>query len=445
MNTHRPSTTTLRQHSTRSPRLFTELSSRVRDQIRTPLYGNVYALTLNTVLTTILGMGYWVLAARLYTPEQVGRGAAIISTMVFLSSLSQLNLNGALARFLPAAGRRGGRLIMYAYGAASGVAVLLATGFVLLAPLVSDQARLPSSAPLLGFAFVVAVAAWTLFALQDTVLTALRGAFWVPVENAIFGAAKIVILVVLATAASGLGIFLSWTVSAVVMLVPVNLLVFARLLPRLYERPETATFPGRGILIRFVTADYVGYLFYQTTTNGLPVLVTAVLGAEANAVFYIGWLLGGSLELITYHFATSLTVESAPDPSQLAANLRRILRRGLLLFSVAAVLMVICAPLLLKVFGPQYADASTMIVQLFAIAVVPKFVVAMFVAVCRVQRNVRRIVLVQASTAALVIPLGVLFMRTMGVIGVGLAYLIAQVVLAAAVMPTLTRLIRSAT
>ncbi len=398
---------------------------------------------VNTVVSSLLGIGYWVIAARLYSPRELGAGAAIVSTMTFLSQLSQLNLNGALARFLPTAGRLGGRLVAYAYGASCCVAVVLSSGFLLVAPAVSHRVGQLAAGPLIALAFVLSVAAWGVFTLQDSVLTALRGAVWVPVENAAFGVTKIVLLVLLATAIPGLGIFMSWNIPVLVALIPVNLLVFRRLVPRLRQRRQVAAFPA-AVLVRFVTLDYIGYLFLQAGTNALPVLVTAVLGAGANAAFYVGWLLGSSMELVGYHFGTSLTVESAGDPSRVAMHTRQVLRRGLLLFIPGALLLFVSAPLLLNLFGSQYADASSTVLRLFAVAAVPKFVVTVFVATCRVQRRVGRIVLIQASTSTLVLSLAILTMHPLGVAGLGVAYLTGQLVVAVAVLPSLVRLLRSA-
>lgn len=419
------------------------VAARLREHLRNPLYTNVYALTLNTVVSSLLGIGYWVLAARLYSPQELGAGAAIVSTMMFLSTLAQLNLNGALARFLPASGRRGGALIGYAYGASCAVALLLGSGFLLVAPAVSDRVGMLSAEPLLGLAFVVGVAAWGIFTLQDSVLTALRGAVWVPVENAAFGVAKIVLLVALASAVPHLGVFLSWTIPVFIVLLPVNLLVFRRLLPPLHRRVQVAALPARRMLVRFITLDYVGYLFLQAGTNALPVLVTGVLGAGANAVFYIGWLLGSSLELVAYHFGTSLTVESAANVSRLSRYARDVLRRGLLLLGVGSLILFVCAPLLLAPFGGEYADASSTVLRLFALAVVPKFTVTVFVAACRVRQRVGPIVGVHAVTSILVVSLAVAGMRSFGVAAVGAAYLTAQLVVAAAVLPALVRLLRS--
>jgi O-antigen/teichoic acid export membrane protein len=431
-------------HSPEVDGLAGTLTARLCSHLRQPLYANVYALTLNTVVSSLLGIGYWILAARLYSPREVGAGTAVVSTMTFLSSLSQLNLNGALARFLPAAGSLGGRLIAGAYLASSTAALVLGAGFLLVASVVSRPVGALSGNPALALVFVLSVAAWSVFTLQDSVLTALRGAVWVPLENAGFGLAKVALLVLLASAVPHLGVFLSWNLPVVVALVLVNLLVFRRLLPRLRLRP-TAELPGRRALLRFVTLDYVGYLFMQAGTNALPLLVTAVLGAGATAVFYVGWLLGGSLELVAYHFGTSLTVESSADRSRLAPNARQVLRRGVLLFVPAAALLAGAAPLLLALFGSEYVHGSATVVRLFAVAVVPKLVVVVFVAASRVQRRIGRIVLVQAGTTAVVVSLAMLSMPVLGVVGVGVAYLTGQVLAASAVAPTLVRLLRSAT
>lgn len=434
----RPTTADATPRSPIAARVAGGLGRRLRD----PLHTNVYALTLNTAVTSVLGIGYWVLAARLYTPHQLGVGAAIVSTMIFLSSLSQLNLNAALARFLPAAGRHGGRLIGYAYAASATVAVALGTGFVLAAPVLAPNVAVVSGSPLLALAFVVSVVAWGAFTLQDSVLTALRGVVWVPVENAVYGVGKIVLLVVLAGALPAMGVFASWSLPLLVTLIPVNALVFRRLLPRLHRRP-VAGLPGRGVLVRFVALDYVGFLFLQAGTTALPVLVTAVLGAGATAVFYVGWLLGTSIELVSYHFGTSLTVESAARPERLARYAAQVLRRGLLVFVPATVGLCLFAPVLLRLFGAHYVQDSATVLRLFALAALPKFLVTVFVATCRVRRLVGRIVAAQAVTSALVLTVGIGAMRWLGVAGLGVAYLVAQLAVAAAVAPALVALMRS--
>lgn len=423
---------------------FSPLTSRLWETVRHPLSSNVYALTLNTGITLLLGVGYWAVAAHLYSQEQVGEGGAIISTMILLSSVAQLSLSTTLARFLPTAGNRGGRLIAYAYAASGCFAVILSVGFLAIAPLLSDQVALWSGRPWVAVLFVATVVAWGVFALQDNVLTALRGAKWVPVENSAFSLAKLALLVALATVVPGLGILLSWSIPAILALVPVNLLVFGRLLPRLMQSPQPETLPPRGALVRFVSLDYVGNLSAQAGTFALPVLVAAVLGVRENAVFYVAYLLGSSIELVADHFGTSLTVESARDPPRLARYARLTLRRGLILFALGAVLVFVLAPALLSLFGAQYAQDGATVLRLFAIAVIPRFIILVFIAISRVRRRIVPIVLVQLTTSTIVLSMSLLTMRSLGIAGVALSYLTAQVVVGAVLLPAVLRVTRSA-
>ncbi|MFC7714650.1 hypothetical protein [Nonomuraea recticatena] len=50
------------------------LADRLRKDLRNPLFLQAYALMINTAITAVLGLGYWVLATRLYSPPPSARG-----------------------------------------------------------------------------------------------------------------------------------------------------------------------------------------------------------------------------------------------------------------------------------------------------------------------------------------------------------------------------------
>lgn len=91
------------------------------------LFRNAYALMLNTGISAVLGLGFWLAAARYYSESAVGQGSAAIAAMKLLAGLTAVTLTGALARFIPVAGRRTGRLIFGTY-ACSSLVVALAAG-----------------------------------------------------------------------------------------------------------------------------------------------------------------------------------------------------------------------------------------------------------------------------------------------------------------------------
>ena len=168
-----------------------QLAGRIDDlvaHIRTPMYRNAYALMLSNVLTSGLGIVYWALAARLYSADAVGRNSALISSMTFLAWVSQLNLRSALNRFIPEAGERTSRLIGYAYLATLPVTVVVGIAFFAIMSATSPGSAQADLAmmPLAVAGFIVTTAAWSIFNMQDGVLTGLRQALVVPVENSTF-------------------------------------------------------------------------------------------------------------------------------------------------------------------------------------------------------------------------------------------------------------------
>src|SRR5689334_5344473 len=149
---------------------------------------------LNTGISAVLGLGYWLIAARYYTDAAVGQGSAAIAAMKLLAGVTAVTLTGALARFIPVAGRATGRIIFRTYAGSSAVVALAAGIFLLTLNLWGPSYRFLHG-PLHGVGFVVAVVAWSLLTLQDGVLTGLRSALWVPVGNTVFSAVKLVLLI----------------------------------------------------------------------------------------------------------------------------------------------------------------------------------------------------------------------------------------------------------
>jgi O-antigen/teichoic acid export membrane protein/aminoglycoside phosphotransferase (APT) family kinase protein/thymidylate kinase len=407
--------------------------ARLLSHLRTPLYGGAYALVLSAASSSLLGLVYWTLAARLYAPDVVGINAAAISALTFISYLTQLNMAGVLSRFIPVAGAATSPLISRAYLAAGVASAAGATIFVAgFAHLVGLSGVFRAN-PWLAAWFVVAAVAWSVFAIQDGALTGLRRTAWVPIENSVFGVAKIVLLVAFVAGPASFGIFASWTIPAVLLLLPVNWLIFRRFVPR---RDSDAADPGSAVsmprgIMRYLSGDYVGALFYAASIGLLPLVVVGLVGPEGGAYFYIAWTIAASLYFVSWSMATSLTVEGAARRANLAADARRMLRLLLGLQALAVTVVVIGAPLILSIFGPIYASEATTLLRLLALAVIPHGINMIYLSVARVQRRVGRIILVQATLAGCVLALSVPLVRAYGIGGAGIAWLVPYSVVGA--------------
>lgn len=410
--------------------------TRLTAHVRTPLFGNAYALILSGAATSALGILYWTLAARLFNAADVGVNAAAISAMTFISYLAQLNMGGVLSRFIPTAGPATRRLILIAYlvvGAISAggawIFVLGFAGLVGLGPMLTVDPRL-------GAWFVAATAAWSLFTLQDGALTGLRQAVWVPIENTIFGATKIALLLLLAGGLAGSGIFVSWTIPAALLVVPVNWLIFRRLVPRhvaVANGPADVLQPG---IVRYLSGDYIGSLFNAGTIGLLPLVVVGVVGPSGGAYYYVSWTIAYSMCLISLNMATSLMVEGATRGTDLALGTQRIFRLLVGLQTLLVVVVVIDAPLVLGIFNPDYASQAETLLRLLALAVLPHGVNAIYLALARVRRQVGRVIAVQATTATISLAGSAALLGSMGIAGAGVAWLVAQSTVALVLVTT---------
>ncbi len=412
-----------------------------------PLAATASALMANTGITSVLGMVFWAVASRTYTPRQLGESAALISAMMLLSVVSQLNLAMGISRLLPQVSRQRWRPVAAAYGVTAGVAVMVTAGFVIVAPRVSSGFAFLGHEPLLAVALVVAVVLWNVFALQDAVLTAARWAVAIPIENGLFGVLKIGLMVWLAHGLAGQGIFVAWLLAMAVMLVPVNGLIFWKVLP---SRPQPGAGPratvlpitDRGRVTRYLAIDYVASLLYQGYTSLLPLLVVAVLGREANAYFYIAFVIAGAVRAVAESMSTSLVVEGARDELALSSLARRSVLRYVMLAAPGIAMLVIGASLLLRPFGSSYVDEGSALLRLLLIAALPQAMVTIYLGVERVRANVSRVLAVEAAVVVLATAGSVIGMGWLGLKGVGLAWLVAQSIVAAAIAPALWRACR---
>jgi glycosyltransferase involved in cell wall biosynthesis/O-antigen/teichoic acid export membrane protein len=415
----------------------------VIDHFRKPIYNRAYALIVSSAVTAVLGLGFWTLAAHLYGASELGINAAVISAMMFLSFLAQLSLAGALTRFIPTAGKFTRRLVLASYGVAVLITAVVATVFVIGAGLWAPQLRPLVADPLAAAWFVAAAMAWSLFALQDAVLTGLRRTMWVPIENTIFAVIKIVALVALAGSLTGSGIYVSWTVPAALSIVPINFMIFRWFLPKHLARhgkdePEA----GARTIVHYLAFDNAGSLLVSASTGLLPLIVLATIGPLASAYYYIAWTIAYSMQLFSLNMAISLSVEGAGERSELARGTRRMFKLlvGLQVPLVAAI--VVAAPVLLQVFGREYSDQGAMLLRLLALGVLPHGINSVCLGVARVRRQLRVLFAVQAAQAILFVVLTIVLLPTMGLAGVGVAFLVGQSIVAAVAFTQIAPLLR---
>jgi O-antigen/teichoic acid export membrane protein len=421
--------------------------SRARAATADPLLRSAYSLMTNVAVTTALGLVFWVAAARLYDAEIVGRDAALIAAMVELSTVCQLNLVNAVTRFLPSLERGTARALLAAYSFSGVAALVLGVAFVLIMPMTSRQFHFLRDNSAMAVLYVVAQILWTWFMLQDAALTAMRRAFWVPVENGAFGVLKIMALPLLVALGAAHGVFLAAVLPVILLLVPVNLFLFRTAIPEHLRthQPSVSLLQrlSRSVLLRFMAQDYGATVLGQAASTALPLLVVALLGSAANAHFYIPYTMVVTFNMFFYGACTSLVVEGGLAEHRVHALATKIARLFVLIVVPGTVVMVAAAPLILLPFGGDYARQGAPVLRILACGCLFRAASTLYIAIARLQGRGVRILAVEGMQAVLLVTGVAILAKPLGLEGIALSWLGAVAIVSLAVLPSLVRFFRS--
>ncbi len=417
------------------------LSQNLREHIGNPLYRNGYFLVLNAVATSGLGLIYWWVVARLYPPHIVGLNSAALSAMQFLSGIAQLSLNNVLIRFTPILGRRLGKFVILIYVVSSFAALIISVVFWWLVPVTSPgMVELNTAASFLPW-FIFSTIIWGIFAFQDSVLIGMRESRVVPIENSAFGIMKLVMLIPFAALFPLVGIYYSWTVSAFLTVILINLYLFLSRIPKHAAQPIVSQeVIHRRDLIKFASGDYVGSLFYTFSTLLMPVIVISVLGATETAYFFLPWTIASSLFLVTNNMVSSLIVEASRDLAKVDSYALNIAKNVLKILVPAVIAILLLASFILNLIDKNYATEGTILLQLLALSAIPNAFIIIHIGITRVRKQIRSMILIRALVFVLLISTSFYLLPRLGVTGIGAAWLLTNIIVALFIhLPSLSK------
>ncbi|MST32060.1 hypothetical protein GHK86_04880 [Acidimicrobiaceae bacterium USS-CC1] len=364
-----------------------------------PLLRNASYLYVGTMITSLLGFAFWNVAARAFTPSDVGIASALIAGSQLVADVAILGL-GTLMIAKLAEGRAGaGELLL------TGTVVTVVTGLLggVIAEVVLTTSGSRLADGLHGWAmravFASLASLTTAASLWDNASVGLlRGRIQLA-RNSVFAAAKLAVLALLVTRLPALqpgggGLLVAWEVGMVVSLVPA-------------ARGLWAATPIRGSRVRVGSLLRDRRLVFQHHWLNLsvhapymllPMIVATVVSPRANAGFYTAELLVGFVAIIPSFVSTTLFALKPGDRAALRRELRAGVGVTLAVAVAAAVGFGLAGPIALELFSAKYLFAG-LAIRLLGLTVFPAGIKAFYVAVARVHGRMGRAA-VRTSIAA---------------------------------------------
>lgn len=396
---------------------------------------NTASLVVSNLMTGVLGLVFWGAAARLYPAEAVGVGAAVLNSVVMLSTLSMLSIDTLYERFLPLAGVRTASLVARGFAIVAGAALLAGVGVVAFGP---DEMFVSGWMMLL---YPLLVVEHALFALEDKTTAGLGVARWAAAKNVFHAVLKLVALIALAWTGSALSIVLSWAVVGAVALVAVFVAMRRRWRtdPQFLREP---TLPPNRMVLRYFRTSFALTAVWTVAPLALPLLVLSQFGAAASAHFAVAWSII-SAAYITVHLVISPYVaEAAAHPDKLYSLSVRMVQMITGVAVAASLGLVILGPLALGLVGGEYRTQGQALLYLAALFIPLSAVAAAYEAFARVNRKLGLIFTVRGTVTVLILVGYHPITERFGLIGVGWLYLAVEALAAAVLIVPAVRCLR---
>jgi O-antigen/teichoic acid export membrane protein len=405
--------------------------SKLRTTLQTSLFRNSIWLLLRSFLSYGLGFVFWLFVARLYDPDDVGLGAAILSMLLLLARGAALGLPTGMLRFLPAEEDKVG-LINGAFTVSALTALAVGAVFIAGVSLWAPALALVQQNPLIAVAFIGSLVFFTMDGVIDNAFVAARRADYGMARSTIFFTLRLPLAFVF-VGMGVLGILLAWTSSLLVSVVGM-----AFLLTRLYKgyRPQlTVRSIRRTGILGFSIWTYLTGIVQGAAVFLLPVMILSLPGTwtpadapENSAYFYAAYTIASLLYLVPQAFSTSLLVEGSHPGNRYTRDVRDTLWLSAPLVFLGIAVVVGWGHSILELFGSRYTSGIwSMLLMVAASPVV--LLTSVYSTNLRVEKRVIPIFVITCISTAATLGLAFVLIGRFGILGVAAAFAVGQIIM----------------
>jgi len=411
------------------PRMAEQLVRRILG--RGTMTGGAIGLIIGRISALGLGFLFWLIAAHVAQPAQVGFTAAVISAMMLCTQFAQLGTGQAFIRLYPRHLNKPAPLLDSVLSMAGIGAIVISVAFLLFARSMFGQLDHVAHDPVWAAAFLVLAVCGTAQVVFDQISMGIEHGGQAITRNVACGLltlAPLVVLPAFGVEVSKLGLFLAWVLGGA------GTVTFG-----LWQLRRTC----RGYLYRprlvrsFIPAMATTGLANHTLTLAervpglvLPIVVAELLSPQQKAYWYVIWMSAWVVFITPLSVGIALFAEGSHRPSTMSTATTQALRVSLVLGGGGAVLLGLLAGPVLDLLGHDYAHAGATPLRILLLGVIPMTFTSAYYAGCRARGR-----LGEANATGIIGGLAAIFITATagvryGLAGMALAWVAVQTVIA---------------
>jgi glycosyltransferase involved in cell wall biosynthesis/O-antigen/teichoic acid export membrane protein len=348
--------------------------------------GDAIGLIIGRMASLALGFLFWLVAAHVATPEQVGFTAGVVSAMMLCTQFAQLGTGQAFIKLYPRHIRNPAPLLDSVLSMAMIGAVGSALVFLLFARTMFTQLDHVAHDPVWAAAFVVLSVCGTAQIVFDQISMGLERGGQVVTRNVACGLltlAPLAVLPALGVGVSRLGLFLAWVAGGVAT-VTFGLWQLWKSCRGYLYRPRLVGSLVPAMLVTGI-GNHTLTLCERVPGLVLPIVVTELLSPQANAYWYVIWMSAWVVFITPLSVGVALFAEGSHRPKAMSGSTTQALRISLILGGGGAALLWLLATPVLDLLGHEYAQAGSTPLRILLFGVIPMAFTSAYYARCRAQ------------------------------------------------------------
>lgn len=388
---------------------------------RDSLLKNSIYLIVTSFVTSGIGFFFWIIAARYYSPNDIGITSAMFSSVSLLSIIGSLGLSRALTFYLPR-DKNTDKIInsCLVIGIISSIifSLIFILGLKIWSPdLLSVLNDLKNI-----LIFIIITAAISVSGIIGAAFTAGRRSSFQMIKEATYHFVKICPLILLA-GFGAMGILMSIFIG-----LAFSITIGFILLSKVWKySPRLTLDPIIKNMTKFSAGNYIADNFYNLPKLVFPIMILNMVSAKSAGYFYIAIMMAGLLYGISQSIASSFLVESS-DKAKFWNNVNKSIKFNMIILIPGLILFTIFGKFILNIFNPSYAENATITMIILTMASIPISLINIFNTVRNAQNRVSSMIKMNIIVAIITIILSIPLIKIMNIEGVAISYLIANTI-----------------
>jgi O-antigen/teichoic acid export membrane protein len=378
---------------------------------------------LSTGVMAVFGFFFWMINARLYSAEQVGIGATLISVMTLISSFSLLGLGNSLIKYLPTSYKKNEK-INTSFMLVGLTSIFISIFFLVFLKTFSPRLLFVRESIIFSLLFILFIVFSSLNIISESAFIAYRSSKFVLIKSTIFSVVKLILPIFL-VALGAYGIVVSMGIATAIAFL--FSLVFLILRFNYLPKPIINRIVVKRIT-KFSLGNYVAGSLGGLPSMVLPILITNLIGAKFSAYFYMAMMIANLLYIIPTATSQSLFAEGSNSERDLKIQLKKAIKIISLLLVPAILVTFLFGNYILLAFGKEYSYEGFILLKLLSISGIFISINAIGGAILKIKQKIKLMILLSLINAFVILSLSVILIKMdlFGVVGVGIGWIVGQ-------------------